>query len=578
MTIKSLTFTLALAAARQNDPTKYRWYKISKGRIVLDNHHKEFEIELKRGEKFGIRQTKASIFLVDEDDLSIQFKLRPEDLTALMRMSKGFSGTIAGKQVVAGDPSGAAPTAPSGNRRVPREMSREYFEALYKVNAAFHRALAMYVQYGKGDRLPPKTKLQAPLKRAHKAAQAILATGAKLPKNEFSYLEKYYDFASNSLSEVLKKPAPDLLEKSTTFRSLYRFTVREFKEDIKNFAELVSKHEEKPTAGTQRSIKSKQPEAARAVKMLNFLGEKVPSTKNQQRVIAEYLSGKSPKSSPRTSTPKASDSQKPVDLARLPKTRPGAAKALASYLGTEFENNEGDFYGSITPTKAKDLEKSLIAAGWAQRKEQLTRVKSQNGPNGRMRSPWINEFTSTEDKIVIQLGMKNGKSLSGAVVVTKPAKPAKRNSSPVKPKSSTEAPAPTPIVRHTLEEVDAYVNKMKKGNEEIAAHVQRIAWEMRSLKRKSNMITDLIQTNLDDYSVNYSCKVEGTPFDIQVLLSDVIRGKKVVLIRISSSTKRGHFEQRLSGRNAQPQAIVNFITEFFETGGDNVRARRRKLV
>lgn len=89
----------ALASAKKKDPTKYAWYQITRGKVKLDNHHKTFEVELSKGEKFGLKRYRNDFFLIDEDDLTIQFKLSAEEAKEVVRRSKGFSGKIDGKDV-----------------------------------------------------------------------------------------------------------------------------------------------------------------------------------------------------------------------------------------------------------------------------------------------------------------------------------------------------------------------------------------------------------------------------------------------------------------------------------------------
>lgn len=91
------------ASPKKRDPQKYKWYQLAKGKAKFDSAHDEFELELRRGEKFGLKFYRGSYFLVDEDDLSVQFKLSAEEGKKLIESSKPFSGKVAGKKVGGGN-------------------------------------------------------------------------------------------------------------------------------------------------------------------------------------------------------------------------------------------------------------------------------------------------------------------------------------------------------------------------------------------------------------------------------------------------------------------------------------------
>lgn len=103
MSVKFFNAEMLSASSKKRDPQKYKWYQLAKGKAKFDSAHKEFELELRKGEKFGLKFYRGSYFLVDEDDLTVQFKLSVEEGKKLIEASKPFSGKIAGKQVEGGD-------------------------------------------------------------------------------------------------------------------------------------------------------------------------------------------------------------------------------------------------------------------------------------------------------------------------------------------------------------------------------------------------------------------------------------------------------------------------------------------
>lgn len=108
------------AKAIKRDPTKYKWYQMAKGKAKFESANDEFELELKRGEKFGLKMYRGSYFLLDESDLTIQFKLSKPEGESLKEASKPFAGKIAGKKVEGGD--GALATRP---KKSPKEVGKE---------------------------------------------------------------------------------------------------------------------------------------------------------------------------------------------------------------------------------------------------------------------------------------------------------------------------------------------------------------------------------------------------------------------------------------------------------------------
>lgn len=91
------------ATSKKRDPQKYKWYTLAKGKAKFDSAHKTFELELNKGEKFGLKFYRGSYFLLDASDLYVQFKLSVEEGKKLIAASKPFSGKVGGKKVEGGE-------------------------------------------------------------------------------------------------------------------------------------------------------------------------------------------------------------------------------------------------------------------------------------------------------------------------------------------------------------------------------------------------------------------------------------------------------------------------------------------
>lgn len=88
----------------KKDPSKYKWYAYASKRPAhIKTDHADLDFSLTKGEKFGVKVNRGSYFLVDETDLTAQFKLKPEDAERILKRSQGWSGLIDGVQVQAGE-------------------------------------------------------------------------------------------------------------------------------------------------------------------------------------------------------------------------------------------------------------------------------------------------------------------------------------------------------------------------------------------------------------------------------------------------------------------------------------------
>lgn len=84
---------IALAAAPK-DPRDYEWYEFTGKRATFENAHKSYDLTLETGDKFGVRESRGYIYLLDPSAMTIQFKLEPSEFKKLTRRTKGYSGKI----------------------------------------------------------------------------------------------------------------------------------------------------------------------------------------------------------------------------------------------------------------------------------------------------------------------------------------------------------------------------------------------------------------------------------------------------------------------------------------------------
>lgn len=75
----------------------FEWFEYKSNRkTVLDNHHKEYDLELEKGIKFGIRTFRKKLRLVVSDDLSIPFTISERELSSIKRKATPFKGKVNG--------------------------------------------------------------------------------------------------------------------------------------------------------------------------------------------------------------------------------------------------------------------------------------------------------------------------------------------------------------------------------------------------------------------------------------------------------------------------------------------------
>lgn len=164
MTVQIHTKGFLSEAAAQKNPFTYVWFQIVKGKVLLDAVSKDLDVELSKGEKFGLKITKAGIYLLDEDNMFVQFKIKPEDMQALLKNAKGYSGKINGVDVRAGDP-----VQPPGSLNK---------EKLKNLDSDFRAAMLDYIR---GNKTNDKKRAREARKTLFDVAAVLNAQGVKLP-------------------------------------------------------------------------------------------------------------------------------------------------------------------------------------------------------------------------------------------------------------------------------------------------------------------------------------------------------------------------------------------------------------
>lgn len=93
---------VSLAAAKR-DPRKYVWYQLTGAKATFEDAHRTHDLILSKGEKYGIKLFRGYVYLVDADDLSLQFKLTEDQASKLLRKSKPWSGKVSRYKVKEGE-------------------------------------------------------------------------------------------------------------------------------------------------------------------------------------------------------------------------------------------------------------------------------------------------------------------------------------------------------------------------------------------------------------------------------------------------------------------------------------------
>lgn len=81
--------------ALATDIKTFGWYEyVGRRKLVFEDAHPEYELEITKGEKFGVKTAKNKFYVVSEDDPSIVFKLNSDQYDILMEKVLPWSGKI----------------------------------------------------------------------------------------------------------------------------------------------------------------------------------------------------------------------------------------------------------------------------------------------------------------------------------------------------------------------------------------------------------------------------------------------------------------------------------------------------
>jgi hypothetical protein len=84
---------------------------------VTGSDRQEYEVELNKGDKFGVKRFRGNVYVVDANDLSVQLKFSPADAKRLTSNSKGYEGKIGRYKVMPYD-SGGKDKSNMGRNRI----------------------------------------------------------------------------------------------------------------------------------------------------------------------------------------------------------------------------------------------------------------------------------------------------------------------------------------------------------------------------------------------------------------------------------------------------------------------------
>jgi hypothetical protein len=97
--------------------------------VKFDGAHKSYDLEIEKGEVFGIRLDKKKVHVLHRDDPSILFKVDPKLIKRVIDKSNGFRGKVDGVKVEAGrqgkdmraqsKPTGSAPKHSTPTQEIP---------------------------------------------------------------------------------------------------------------------------------------------------------------------------------------------------------------------------------------------------------------------------------------------------------------------------------------------------------------------------------------------------------------------------------------------------------------------------
>jgi hypothetical protein len=101
----SIEDNLLTSISASKNPLDYSWYSYTNDRVKkYTKHHKSVDLELEKGEKFGIRYSSRTkqVYLVESTSLGTEFKLSEREALSLIKVAKPFRGQIEGIRVSKG--------------------------------------------------------------------------------------------------------------------------------------------------------------------------------------------------------------------------------------------------------------------------------------------------------------------------------------------------------------------------------------------------------------------------------------------------------------------------------------------
>lgn len=92
----------------------YKWFSYHGRELVFNTSHPDHQLHLYDGEIFGYKKFKDKHYLVDKSNTEVRFDLKATDVDRLIRVSKGWSGTVDGVAVKPGQ--GGKDRAPAASQ------------------------------------------------------------------------------------------------------------------------------------------------------------------------------------------------------------------------------------------------------------------------------------------------------------------------------------------------------------------------------------------------------------------------------------------------------------------------------
>lgn len=120
--------------ALSTDIKTFGWYEYTgRRKLTFENCHPEYDLEITKGEKFGVKATKSRYYVVSEDDPSIVFKLDKDQFAILIEKTIGWSGKVGNVKV---NPAPAPTNEKTNPKRSGIREDKKLTERLIKTNLA----------------------------------------------------------------------------------------------------------------------------------------------------------------------------------------------------------------------------------------------------------------------------------------------------------------------------------------------------------------------------------------------------------------------------------------------------------